>query len=110
MQIEALEKINKLLNNIPTKIQATTEMRVTSDKATAPPREINARTVSPATKPKSIVPLSVEKAIVDKPILAHIPTPRVQEIAETPGAQEASTPRVQDRPKEPMSSPKKATA
>ena len=104
IQIEALEKINELLNNIHTKIQAMKETRVTFDKATAPPREINARTVLPATKPKSIARLSVEKAIVDKPIPAHIPTPRVQEIVSTPGAQEtASTLRVQDKLKEPMS-------
>ncbi len=88
-QIEGLEKINKLLNNIPRKITTEKEKHLTFDENTAPPQENNTTTRTLATKPRTTVQQSITKAIEDKPILNKIPTPRMQvntntEIATTP--------------------------
>jgi hypothetical protein len=42
--IEALEKIDKLLNNILRRITTEKEKQVTFDETTAPPQETNVRT------------------------------------------------------------------
>ncbi len=60
-QIEALEKTNKLLNNIPRRITAEKEKLVTFDETTAPLQETNVRTRIPATKPKTTVQPSITK-------------------------------------------------
>jgi hypothetical protein len=60
-QIEALEKINELLNNIPKKNSIVKEKHVTPNENTQP-------TAQPAK----------EAAIVDKPIPVQTPIPKVQ--------------------------------
>ncbi len=60
-QIEALEKIDKLLNNIPKKISAVKEKHVTPNENTQPTAQ-----------------LAKEVAIMDKPIPVQTPIPRVQ--------------------------------
>ncbi len=54
-QIEALEKINELLNNIPRKITTEKEKHITFDENTAPPQENNTTTRTLATKPRTTV-------------------------------------------------------
>ncbi len=86
-QIEALEKINELLNNIPKKISTVKEKHVT-------PNENTQRTAQPAK----------EVALVDKPIPIQMPIPRLQkntsiEIA----AISPLTPRVHSKSKEDIS-------
>ncbi len=63
-QIEALEKNDKLLNNIPKKISTVKEKHVTPNENTQP----TAR-------------LAKEAAIMDKPIPVQTPIPRVQKNA-----------------------------
>ncbi len=60
-QIEALEKIDKLLNNIPKKISTVKEKHVTPNENT-----------QPTAQPTKVV------AIMDKPIPVQMPIPRVQ--------------------------------
>jgi hypothetical protein len=99
-QIKALEKINKLLNNISRRITTEKEKQVTFDETTAPPQKNNVRTTIPATKPKTTAWLLITKAIVDKPIPIQTPTPRVQVNTNTEMAKTPSTPRVHTNPKE----------
>ncbi len=99
-QIEALEKINELLNNILRKITTEKEKHVTFDENTAPPQENNTTTRMLATKPKTTVQPSITKAIVNKPIPNKIPTPRVQVNTNTEIAATPPIPRVQNKPKE----------
>ncbi len=60
-QIEALEKIDKLLNNIPKKISTVKEKHVTPNENTQPTAQ-----------------QAKEVAIVDTPIPVQTPIPRVQ--------------------------------
>ncbi len=100
-QIEALEKIDKLLNNIQKKISTAKEKHVTSDEDTEPPRKSNVRTTMPATKPKPTAQPLKETAIMDKPIPVQTPTPRVQKNTNIKIATILpSTPRVHSKSKE----------
>ncbi len=99
-QIKALEKIDKLLNNILRRITTEKETQVTFDETAAPPRETNVRSTIPATKPKTAVQPSITKVIMDKPFSIQMPTPRVQVNTNTKIATTPSTPRVHTKPEE----------
>ncbi len=69
-QIKALEKIDKLLNNIPKKGGTRKEQHVVFNEHTAPPRETNAT-------PRTFLQKSITKATINKSITNQTPTPRV---------------------------------
>ena len=82
-QMEALEKIDELLNNIPKQLepeqQQDRQKQVTFDDGTAPPKENRApmeRSTAPACTTSRP---SIEKATINKPIQPTAPNSRVHE-------------------------------
>jgi hypothetical protein len=76
-QIEALTKINKLLNNIPTTNKTPTR-KVTFDEATKPPQEVQtAKRVNDISKSVKKC-TAINTAIIDKPLTINTPPPRVE--------------------------------
>jgi hypothetical protein len=78
VQIEALQKINEILNKIPTQ-KTTKTQRVTLYEATAPPQATKPIPKTTVLKSKTILHSSIQSVIIDKPIQTVTPTPRVQE-------------------------------
>ncbi len=76
-QVEALTKINKLLNNIPTTNKTPTR-KVTFDEATKPPQEVQTaprvNDISKSVKEHT----AINTAIIDKPLTFNTPPPRVE--------------------------------
>jgi hypothetical protein len=76
-QIKALTKIDELLNNIPT-LNKTPTRKVTFDKATKPPHEVQAaprvNNMSKSVKEHT----TINTAIIDKPLTIDAPPPRVE--------------------------------
>jgi hypothetical protein len=95
-QIEALEKIDKILNNLA-KTNMTKAKQVTFDKSTAPPREMSPTTQATAPTPQTTAQLSITTAIIDKPITKTL-TLRVQAINKEPILNKIPSPRVQAKP------------
>jgi hypothetical protein len=76
-QIEALTKINELLNNIPTTNKTPTR-KVTFNEATKPPQEMQAalRVNNMSKSAKECT--TINTAIIDKPLSINTPPPRVE--------------------------------
>jgi hypothetical protein len=99
-QIEALEKIDEILNNLA-KTSTTKAKQFTFDKATAPPHETSPTTQATVPTPRTITRPSITSAIIDKPI-TETSTLRVQATNEEPTVNKIPPPRVQAKPtKEP---------
>jgi hypothetical protein len=81
-EIEALEKIDELLNNIPKLLPPAERQerrtQVTFDPTTAPPKESVTPTARQAKTPRPNPRPSITTAIIDKPIQPNTPTPRVR--------------------------------
>jgi hypothetical protein len=99
-QIEALEKIDKILNNLA-KTNTTNVKQVTFDKTTAPPCETSPTKQATVPTPQTIAQPSTITAIIDKPI-TKTSTPRVQATNKEPTVNKIPSPRLQAKPtKEP---------
>jgi hypothetical protein len=82
-QIEALEKIDELLNNLLKQLeperQQERQRKVTFDNGTAPPKESRVPTTRPTAPARNTSRPSIKKATIDKPIQPIASTPRVHE-------------------------------
>jgi hypothetical protein len=80
-QIEALEKIDELLNNLPKQLepeqQQERQRKVTFDNGTAPPKENRVPTTRPTAPARNTSQPSIKKATIDKPIQPIASIPRV---------------------------------
>ena len=97
-EIEALEKIDELLNNIPKQLapveQQERRTRVTFDATTAPPKESVTPTARQAETPRPNPRPSITTATIDKPIQTNTPTPMVHsDVTDT----NTPTPRVRSK-------------
>jgi hypothetical protein len=83
IQIEALEKIDELLNNLPKQLEPERrqgqQRQVTFDEGTNPPKEDTVQMQLPAASTRNISRQPIQKAIIDKPIQPNTPTPRVHD-------------------------------
>lgn len=109
IQIEALEKIDELLNNLPKQLELERrqgqQRRVTFDEGTNPPKEDTVPMQLPAASTRNISRQPIHKAIIDKPIQPNTPTPRVHDERRcAPNVvmttKTASTPRVLRKPQQ----------
>jgi len=86
-QMDALEKINKLLNNIPKHLEPKRhqeqQRQVIFDDETAPPKESRVPTTRPTTPARTTSRPSIEKATIDKTIQPTAPNPRVHDDTRT---------------------------
>ncbi len=92
-QIKALTKINKLLNNIPTKNKTPTR-KVTFDEATKPLQEVQTaprvNNISKSVKERT----AINTAIINKPLTINTPLPRVKTSADKTSKLNVPPPRV----------------
>ncbi len=100
--MEALEKIDELLNNIPKQLEPERrqeqQRQVTFDDATAPPKESIVPMVRLTAPTRTTRHPTIERALIDKPIPTISLTPRVHEETRTVPTdtmtQKTPTPRV----------------
>ena len=95
-QIEALERINELLNNIPKQLESERrqeqQKQVTFNEPTAPPKDNIVPTAKQTMPLRTTQRSPIQKALIDKPIPTIAPTPRVQKETRTaPTDTEAQT-------------------
>ncbi len=101
-KIEALTKIDELLNNIPTTNKTPTR-KVTFDEATKPPQEVQTaprvNDISKSVKERT----SINTAIINKPLTINTPPPRVEtsvdktSILNTPPARAVESSKVEEK-------------
>ena len=86
-QMDALEKINKLLNNIPKQLEPKRhqeqQRQVIFDNETAPPKKNRVPTMRPTTPARTTSRPSIEKATIHKTIQPTAPNPRVHDDTRT---------------------------
>jgi hypothetical protein len=82
-QIEALTKIDKLLNNIPT-IKKALSRKVTFDEATKPPHEVQAAPRVNDMSKSAKEHTTINTAIIDKPLTINTPPPSKNIHQQTP--------------------------
>ncbi len=86
-QIEALERIDKLLNNIPKQLEPERrqeqQKQVTFNEATAPPKDNIVPTARQTAPLQTTQRPSIKKALVNKPIQSFTPSPKVHEETRT---------------------------
>ncbi|MBM5801495.1 MAG: hypothetical protein FJ077_11840 [Cyanobacteria bacterium K_DeepCast_35m_m2_023] len=108
VEIEALEKIDELLNNIPKQLspveQRERRTQVTVDATTAPPKDSVTPTPRQVDTSRQTQEPSVTKAIIDKPIQTNTLIPKVQsKVIDKPIQTNTPIPRVQNKvAKEPL--------
>jgi len=87
VQMDALAKIDEILNNIPKQLEPERhqerQRQVTFDDGTAPPKENRVPTKRSTTPARTTSRPSIEKAIIDKPIQPTAPNPRVHDETRT---------------------------